>query len=632
MFIVAQERKGPIFRTPHEPCTECQDSFYTDAEQEERYPEFAYRGEVSREEATRIATEYTQNAQNDRDALSQLLRDHGDLLISRWKKKSPAKRAAILIAASPELNQDDWVYSLYHRLRECCWEAARDPVARIQLLLPWLTLSILKSNPSALFALLHHRSAFAPQEWAPYDNKQLTLSWSYPHFDLQFTTLCVVMHGPAYGRQVVDFDPDALHRQDIIGFPRARLILEAQAYLLKFLRKTVDAILATVEQPAGSENWLSVVGAGLGHAGQELGYRSTYAHQAYSKPPSFETSLLLSICEVRMNALEDHLNLLQTDPQYMKRHVQIFQQGKMYELKRFEQRGWMLYNALFKEVITYWRWKWLKAECQHVESLQVRFRDSICQGQPLPTMYAKALGALQLFVLNLANWRATNLREQLARRPGFSSYFTYTSMEGGEKFETKLKPHQRCTTKLYEQDPLFWCLIQLTGDMTTQGHFDHGHLFAFLEQHILTCSAQDRNRIDGEILRTVSDLVAYFEILMNVRLHRPFCQARELAETMSAEDRGAWLGWNALNSRPSPSIIRMQREMGNKLFDKMTSSSPYPLDKTMQLERAKSMRACLETFWGDTRKTVKILFQVTRLSAAGKSKAPTHDLRSSART
>ncbi|KAE9964141.1 hypothetical protein BLS_008598 [Venturia inaequalis] len=618
-LYTVQELEASIFKSPHDPCSDCQDSFYTNAEQKNHYPRFTYRGEVSRDEATRIATEYTQNAQRDRDALSKLLRDHGDLLVSRWKKKNPVKRVAILTAASPELNQDDWVYSLYDRLTEC-WEAARDPVARTQLLLPWLTLSTLKTNPNALFALLHYRSAFAPHEWAPYDNTQLNLSWSLAHFDLQFTTLCVVMHGPGYGREIVNFDLDAIHRQDIIGFPRARLILEAQAYLMRFLRNTAEAILATVDQPTGSKNWLAVSGAGLGHAGGELGYRSTYAHQAYTRPPSFEASKLLSICEVQMNALEDHLSFLQTNPQYMKRHVQIIRQGKLYELMRNDQKGRMLFNALIKEVMTYWRWKWLKAECQHVKSLQDRFRDSICQGQSLPAMYDKALGALELFLANLVNWRADDLGMQLSERPGFSSYYTFTAKEGGAKLVANPNS-QLSLTELYEQDPLFWCLIQLTANMKSPDHHDRGHLFAFLEQHLLTCRAEDRKRVDVEIRRTVSDLMAYFEILMNVRLHRPLHRVTDLSDIMTAkdrtaQDRGAWKGWSVLYERPSSSTSDRQRVMGNKLFEKMTSSSPYPLDKIMRLEHAKSTRACLEHFWGETRKIAKIIFQGTRFTAA----------------
>lgn len=144
--------------------------------------------------------------------------------------------------------------------------------------------------------------------------------------------------------------------------------------------------------------------------------------------------------------------------------------------------------------------------------------------------------------------------------------------------------------------------------MKSQKNYDHGHLFAFLEQHLLTCSTRDRKRLDVEILRTVSDLVVYFEMLMNVRLHRPLYRARELPETMAAEDRDAWKGWEALDRNLAQSSYNKQRVVGNMLYEKTNSSSLYAVGKTMRLEHSKSMRACLESFWDETRKTVNTFF------------------------
>ena len=50
------------------------------------------------------------------------------------------------------------------------------------------------------------------------------------------------MYGPQYG-QLSPWVADLAHRSDIIGFPRARLILEAQACLMQFLRRVVEQIL-----------------------------------------------------------------------------------------------------------------------------------------------------------------------------------------------------------------------------------------------------------------------------------------------------------------------------------------------------------------------------------------------------
>jgi hypothetical protein len=61
------------------------------------------------------------------------------------------------------------------------------------------------------------------------------------------------MYGPRCG-ELVDWQADPAHRAAIPGFPRTRLVLEAQTYLLGILRKVVDEILGGVglRKPATS--------------------------------------------------------------------------------------------------------------------------------------------------------------------------------------------------------------------------------------------------------------------------------------------------------------------------------------------------------------------------------------------
>jgi hypothetical protein len=47
-----------------------------------------------------------------------------------------------------------------------------------------------------------------------------------------------------YGK-AVDWDADPAHRMDMLGFPKARLILEVQRQFLSFLGKTVETILVS---------------------------------------------------------------------------------------------------------------------------------------------------------------------------------------------------------------------------------------------------------------------------------------------------------------------------------------------------------------------------------------------------
>lgn len=54
----------------------------------------------------------------------------------------------------------------------------------------------------SFFALLHNRVAYPPQDWAPFDSRQLILSFALGHFDVEYTVKCVVMYGPRYGELV----------------------------------------------------------------------------------------------------------------------------------------------------------------------------------------------------------------------------------------------------------------------------------------------------------------------------------------------------------------------------------------------------------------------------------------------
>ncbi len=124
----------------------------------------------------------------------------------------------------------------------------------------------------------------------------------------------MVMHGQRYG-ELTPWESKAAHRSDIIGFPRARLITEAQAFLLKFLRKIVDQILdrTNPETPASSAKFVEMSRVGFKEIGG-VGYWSQYTYQPFPAPPAFNIDALLSQVRARPDAMGDHLWLLQMEP------------------------------------------------------------------------------------------------------------------------------------------------------------------------------------------------------------------------------------------------------------------------------------------------------------------------------
>ncbi|MCJ1241963.1 hypothetical protein MMC14_009970 [Varicellaria rhodocarpa] len=291
--------------TPPCKCVVCQHSFYQPTQQFN--PVFSYRGRISDADAQRIAAQYVQNARQDREYLSQQLASHADVILNRWKKKSMDKRGALLVNTIPELYGQQWFPARYTYTPEARKWKSRDKTRRSQLLLPWLSLEVLKTSPAVLFSLLHNRTLYAPQDWVPYDTRQLNFGWACGYFDNDYLSKCVIMYGPRYG-ELTDWQEDHIHRADMIGFPRARLILGAQAFLMGALRKIVDSILQGVDlnKPATSEKWRSVVSLGFKHFGANEIW-PTYTNQAFSAPPNFDINNLLSIAQTRLDDASDHL-------------------------------------------------------------------------------------------------------------------------------------------------------------------------------------------------------------------------------------------------------------------------------------------------------------------------------------
>lgn len=110
------------------------------------------------------------------------------------------------------------------------------------MLLPYLNVVALKDNPALISALLHRRTRYSLEDWAAFDMYESKDAWKNGLLALEFSPLCVVVHGNDYSK-AGPFEIDTAHRGDIAGFPRAQLLLEAQSNLMAFLPWVVDLAL-----------------------------------------------------------------------------------------------------------------------------------------------------------------------------------------------------------------------------------------------------------------------------------------------------------------------------------------------------------------------------------------------------
>lgn len=257
-----EDADAPLCPPPCE-CADCQNQVYT--ANEHNMDRLCYTRQISDAEARTILRTYTTRIRNDREFLQKQCQINGDRISTRWKKKSRDMRQKWLLQAEPDLYPHRWFIPRYTNT-DPHWRDARKH--RKSFLLPYLNAQALKTNPAIFFGLLHNRTHHAPEDWAPFDNRELTISWASGFYDLEYCGSCVVMHGSRYG-DLVPWERKAAHRSDIVGFPRARLILEAQAYLLRFLHKLVDQILEGIDPdtPASSAKWVEMTRIGFRKSG-----------------------------------------------------------------------------------------------------------------------------------------------------------------------------------------------------------------------------------------------------------------------------------------------------------------------------------------------------------------------------
>jgi hypothetical protein len=98
---------------------------------------------------------------------------------------SREKREEYQLRVDPDLHPDQWFIPSYPYTDPPTREAR---ARRKTFLLPYLNVEILKRNPATLFGLLYNRTHYAPENWVPYDNRQLTLNWESGYFDVEYSS------------------------------------------------------------------------------------------------------------------------------------------------------------------------------------------------------------------------------------------------------------------------------------------------------------------------------------------------------------------------------------------------------------------------------------------------------------
>jgi hypothetical protein len=307
LYCIRIQVKGPC------ECSICLQQFR--AQFFQKRENFNYEAVLSDREARQAAANLVQKAHANFQYLREQCEANGNTILKRWKKKSSEKRKALLLEVDPIMYPYQWsdirFTGEFNRTPEEK-EAKRSglPTPNIDAtqglamrpfrnvcLLPYLNLESLKSDPARLLTMLYNRIKYTPEQWAPFDNFLLDKQWKIGSLKTRYNRNCIITHGPDYGKLTGSQSRQA-HAADIIGFPRAILVLEAQLKLSESLRAMVDRLLEGTEKGDNSNTFTQALEIGLkkpSGSSSCVEFASTFINQSFSAAPIFDMQALLFI-------------------------------------------------------------------------------------------------------------------------------------------------------------------------------------------------------------------------------------------------------------------------------------------------------------------------------------------------
>ena len=170
---------------------------------------------------------------------------------------------------------------------------------------------------------------------------------------------------------------------------------------------------------------------------------------------------------------------------------------------------------------------------------------------------------------------------------------------------------------MFREDPLFWCLLEMTNQSEEANKLDAAVLFAFFDD-IVAIDSFTAGRVDSRLLDQVSDLAALWELLRAVRLHRPLARSMHMNEALSIRSGG---GWEELRvAREDGKAFKGERNENiynvvlAKIPQLMAAKMPSGRRDEHWLNVATKSRAALTELWNEFRDSRELLLRYAGLS------------------
>ncbi|KAF7945162.1 hypothetical protein EAE96_009941 [Botrytis aclada] len=568
-YIAIYTRRDRVFwcyRHSFEPpceCSECVQQFLSREAQKHQMMtySFALSDVEARQKAAGFATEISKNL----IYLRQQCQNNGDSIFKRWNKKSRNKREALLRDIDPNLYPHQWPLVHLNEAFQATlppdkWISAELTLSRYlrgyrnACLLPYINLEGLTENPAMFLSLLQNRTQYSPEQWAPYDNSILDKHWDLGSLALDYNSHSIILAGSAYGT-LTQWNGEEAHIWTSVGFPRAILILEAQAHLLLFLRSTVEQILGSttgysMESQISSLDEIFKCGSTTlnGKFDHIPGVTSCYLNRSFSAPPTFDIDFLLNIAKTRVALQGDHLRSLQTNPSYARRYIELVMASNIAKSLGNHHKFIIASSVrLMHDIVMFWSWGWIVDEVEKLKNLQSSLNKNLDPPKSLSKAYDAALGSLEALLLDQIRRRSKYLGSLM---PMYLREYKVTVLSNNHGTFSGWQRKDTVSDPEFSKDRLDFCLALLLVDYRSDCKLEEASpltpamIFAMLEEHFAKChetkNFKELARLNETVYTVISGLAAMYQMLEMVRLHRPRAKKREAEDVAKLEHGRGW--------------------------------------------------------------------------------------------
>jgi hypothetical protein len=518
---------------------------------------FPVTHEINDQDAHKVILEAVESARRDNDLLRQMIRDHADLIVSRWKNKSRKQRSAILSDIGLYKEKFAAVHLIHQHSHPDAWEdiiklvefyekrgtrLEADVIKTLHIrniekavesfkytwAMPYLDSETLADDPLLLLSLLHNRTAHDPEEWVLFDDWNMDLAERFGIVKQLFNTHCVVMEGPEFGK-LVKWKKEESHRYQIVGFAKAFNILLAQQKMMRFLRSCVEMLFLDIEAPpilAIQPKWEGLIALEFSRF-THTSMWSTEFVKPFSCPPNFDVANIADLVESRHALLKDDLDQLLTDPSHLQTQVHHLVSATWFE-KLDEERKWRcIVHQIVRNPIRRERmWSYLAIKCD--EMLSAWRADTQSPSSSTEYNLEQAITRVREFCIEMFCLFGHDVDSSLILQRGF---------EDNHKIQGRGVTQSLIASDYFPQDLLYWSISTIGHDRYRSHTADPSLNFSVVDE-ICRKEPKQAARIDQEMLNLLSEMAILHSISQSIHLRRH--QNRVHSDKQAEESSTGW--------------------------------------------------------------------------------------------